>query len=96
MSQATPLDLRALPPAQRHPLIFSTFDALAEGAAFEIVNDHDPVPLFTQFSRTRGGQFDWQYLQAGPSEWQVRITRTRAGVPASGDTGCCSCSCREH
>lgn len=86
----------AVPPSARHPLIFSTFDALAAGAAFEIVNDHDPLPLYMQFERTRPGQFSWQYLEAGPDRWQVRIGRVRAGAPAGATSGCggggCGCS----
>lgn len=94
MNQPSPcIDVRSLAPAQRHPLIFSTFDALADQAAFEIVNDHDPVPLFMQFERTRGGQFNWQYLQTGPDLWQIRITRTLAGASAAAEE-CCGCCCR--
>lgn len=78
----------AVPPSQRHPLIFSTFDALAAGGAFEIVNDHDPLPLYLQFERTRPGQFSWQYLESGPQQWQVRIGRVRVGSPAGEPSGC--------
>ncbi len=87
---ASRIDVRTLPPPQRHPIIFGTFDALEPGESFEIVNDHDPVPLYFQFEKTRGGQFDWRYLEAGPSLWQVRIARTAAGT-ASGPTGGCGC-----
>lgn len=92
----TPLiDVRRVLPSQRHPLIFSTFDALAPGEAFEIVNDHDPVPLYFQFERTRLGLFDWRYLQAGPELWQVRISRVAPGAASGESSGCCgSCSCR--
>ena len=55
------IDVRTVPPPQRHPLIFGTFDALEPGQAFEIVNDHDPMPLYFQFEKTRGGQFAWRY-----------------------------------
>lgn len=86
----------AVPPSQRHPLIFSTFDALAAGGAFEIVNDHDPLPLYMQFERTRPGQFSWQYLVSGPEQWQVRIGRVRVGAPTGTSSGCgsggCGCS----
>jgi uncharacterized protein (DUF2249 family) len=98
MSTAVELiDVRAVPPVQRHPLIFGTFDALATGQALEIVNDHDPVPLHHQFQQTRGGQFDWQYLKAGPQLWQVRVVRVADGVPGGTTSGCggggvCSCS----
>jgi uncharacterized protein (DUF2249 family) len=84
-----------VPPPQRHPLIFGTFDALAPGQAFEIVNDHDPVPLYFQFEQTRLGQFDWRYLEAGPEQWHVRISRVAAGVPSGVSRGCgggCACS----
>jgi uncharacterized protein (DUF2249 family) len=42
------LDLRDVPPAQRHPKIFDAFDALDSGEALTLVNDHDPKPLFYQ------------------------------------------------
>lgn len=77
-----------VPPSQRHPLIFSTFDALAAGGAFEIVNDHDPSPLHRQFERTRPGQYSWQTLESGPRQWQVRIGRVRVGPPAGACPGC--------
>jgi uncharacterized protein (DUF2249 family) len=69
------VDVREIPPRDRHPLIFQTFDNLQPGQTFVLVNDHDPKPLFYQFSFEREGQFDWTYLEAGPEVWQVRISR---------------------
>lgn len=43
------VDVRQTPPAQRHPRIFGTFESLAPGECFELVNDHDPKPLYYQF-----------------------------------------------
>ena len=43
------LDLRTIPPRDRHPLIFGRFDALATGQALQLVNDHNPQPLRDQF-----------------------------------------------
>ena len=54
------LDVRVLPPAQRHTLIFQTFEALRPGTAFELVNDHDPKPLYYQFAAERAGEFTWE------------------------------------
>ena len=89
------IDVRTVPPPQRHPLIFGTFDALAPGEAFEIVNDHDPLPLYFQFEKTRLGQFDWRYLETGPSRWHVRIARVAAGAAGGDTSGCCGgCACR--
>lgn len=69
------IDVRLIPPPQRHPLIFQTFDALAPGEAFILVNDHDPKPLYYQFMFEREGQFSWEYLEQGPEVWRVRIAK---------------------
>ncbi|WP_262177377.1 DUF2249 domain-containing protein [Haloarcula laminariae] len=46
---AETLDLRDVPPSERHPKIHSAFEDLASGERLEIVNDHDPQPLFYEF-----------------------------------------------
>jgi uncharacterized protein (DUF2249 family) len=75
MSDVTQLDIRPIPPAQRHPLIFDQFERLAPGEAFVLINDHDPKPLYYQFQAERGGTFGWEYLESGPQSWKVRISR---------------------
>ena len=71
----TIIDVRAIAPRDRHPLIFSTFGQLAAGDAFLLVNDHDPKPLYYQFKAELDGQFQWDYLESGPEVWKVRIAR---------------------
>jgi uncharacterized protein (DUF2249 family) len=73
------VDVRAVPPAQRHPLIFGAFQQLAPGASFILVNDHDPKPLYYQFKFEQEGLFSWEYLEQGPDAWRVRIGRTALG-----------------
>jgi uncharacterized protein (DUF2249 family) len=70
------LDVRTIGPRERHPLIFATFDALESGGAFLLVNDHDPKPLYYQFSAERQGQFSWEYLEQGPETWRVRVGKS--------------------
>ena len=70
------IDVRTIAPRERHPLIFATFDALGAGEAFLLVNDHDPKPLYYQFSAERQGQFSWEYLEQGPETWRVRIGKS--------------------
>jgi len=72
------LDVRDLPPARRHESIFAAYLALAPGAGFVLVNDHDPKPLRYQFQAEQAGQFTWDYLESGPQTWRVRIGRPRA------------------
>ena len=69
------LDVRAEPPARRHQLIFDTYEQLAPGGAFVLVNDHDPKPLYYQFAAEHPGRFSWEYLEQGPDTWRVRIGR---------------------
>jgi len=69
------LDVRTLSPRERHPKIFETFDALEPGEDFQLVNDHDPKPLYYQFQAERGGQVAWEYLEQGPKTWRVKIGR---------------------
>jgi uncharacterized protein (DUF2249 family) len=76
------LDVRSEPPVRRHELIFETFDRLEVGAAFVLVNDHDPKPLYYQLAAEQGGTFSWEYLEQGPTEWSVRIGRTAPAAAA--------------
>lgn len=69
------LDVRPIPPREKHPTIFSTFDALKPGEYFILVNDHDPVPLKYQFDFERSGQVTWEYLEQGPQLWRVKISK---------------------
>ena len=72
-AKAIELDIRIVPPREKHPTIFRTFDALKKGESFTLVNDHDPFPLRHQFEATRAGQFEWTYLEEGPAVWRVSI-----------------------
>lgn len=69
------IDVRQIPPRERHPKIFQTFDNLASGQSFMLINDHDPKPLYYQFMHERDGQFSWEYLEEGPETWRVQIGR---------------------
>lgn len=78
-SQQEPVvDVRTIPPRQRHPLIFDTFRNLPVGGALLLVNDHDPKPLYYQFKAELGQAFEWDYLESGPEVWKVRIARPAA------------------
>jgi uncharacterized protein (DUF2249 family) len=69
------LDVRQVSHAQRHGLIFTAYRALRPGGGFVLVNDHDPRPLRYQFDAQYAGEYAWDYLEAGPAVWRVRIGR---------------------
>ncbi|WP_435101616.1 DUF2249 domain-containing protein [Halarchaeum sp. P4] len=48
MSETT-LDVREIPPPERHPKIHDAFADLESGDVLTIVNDHEPKPLFYEF-----------------------------------------------
>jgi uncharacterized protein (DUF2249 family)/hemerythrin-like domain-containing protein len=78
------LDVREMPPAQRHQTIFASYADLAPGQGFVLVNDHDPKPLRYQFEAEHAGQFTWDSIEAGPEVWRVRIGRPPAEAKAQG------------
>lgn len=69
------LDVREVPKAQRHPLIFDRFAALPDQGAFVLVNSHDPKHLRDEFERDHRDAFTWDYLDDGPAVWRIRIGR---------------------
>ena len=58
------VDVRNIAPRERHPLIFSTFRGLAAGEAMQLVNDHDPKPLYYQFQAEMPGKFAWDFASS--------------------------------
>lgn len=69
------LDLRPLPPFERHEKIFQMWDALKPGETLKITNDHDPKPLHYQFEAEYTNQYEWEYEAEGPKDWIVKIKK---------------------
>lgn len=76
---AVEIDVRTIPPRDRHPLIFQQLDDLEPGTSLRLLNDHDPRPLRYQLEAERPDHFRWEYVEEGPEQWQVDIT-SRAHV----------------
>jgi len=76
MAKTITLDVRELPPWERHPKIFDIFDnRLATGDTLQLINDHDPRPLHYQFMVERPGQFEWTSHEENPRQWVALIKR---------------------
>lgn len=69
------LNVTLIEPRFKHPTIFKHFDALAGGQGFQILNDHDPKPLYYQLLGERGNIFSWSYIEQGPQWWRVEIRK---------------------
>lgn len=81
------IDVRAIAPHRRHSVIFTAFDDLGLGQAMELIADHEPKPLFVQFRERSPEEFDWTYLELGPEQWRVAITKLKASKQCCGS--CC-------
>lgn len=68
-------DVRPFPPAERHDMVFDSFDELNPGEAFVFTNDHDPKPLYYQIEAESNIPFKWEYLENGPLEWVVKVSK---------------------
>ncbi|WP_226023863.1 DUF2249 domain-containing protein [Halomicrobium salinisoli] len=90
------LDVRDLPPAQRHEQIFAAYADLDLGEGFVLVNDHDPKPLYHQFEAEADDAFRWEYRQKEPGEFRVLIGKAEGATADApvGSTG--GHSCGEH
>ncbi len=75
MADIPKLDVTQLPPMEKHPTIFGTFNNLKSGESFIIHNDHDPKPLHFQLKAQHGDVFEWEYLESGPEIWEIKITK---------------------
>jgi len=69
------LDLRPLPPVERHKQIFERWEKLTTGDTLKIINDHEPKPLYYQFEAEEKGRFEWEYEEQGPVDWVFKIKR---------------------
>lgn len=85
-SVSTTIDVRVIAPRERHSAVFAAFRSLGVGDALDIVNDHDPRPLYHQLQAEAPGSFTWDYLQGGPEVWHVSIHKL---AQSRGTGGCC-------
>lgn len=73
----TTLDVRDVPPVDRHPKIHAAFDDLSSGETLTIVNDHEPKPLFYEF-QAEVDAFDaerYEVEQRQPNEFVARFPK---------------------
>jgi uncharacterized protein (DUF2249 family) len=69
------LDVRTLRKPDKHPAIFRTYEELAVGGSFVLVNNHDPRHLRDEFEAEHPGSYGWAYLSTGPETWRIEITK---------------------
>ena len=82
----TTIDVRDVCPPERRATIFAAFTRLDVDVSLDIVNDHDPKPLYSQLQLEARGALSWDYAEKGPHVWRVSLRKLAR--PHSGG-GCC-------
>ena len=72
---ATSIDVRTLERGSKKDIIFEAFEKLNLDEKMELINDHDPRPLYKYFMSKVPEKFKWEYLEQGPEVWRIVITK---------------------
>lgn len=88
------MDVRPIPCSIKHGLILKSWREMAVGDYFILLNDHDPVPLYYQFNAEFPGAFAWDYLERGPQDFRVKITKVSALKAEAREVSACGCQAR--
>ncbi|MEM0121609.1 MAG: DUF2249 domain-containing protein [Thermoprotei archaeon] len=82
------VDVRSLPPGQRHEVIFKVFDEIKPGEHILVVNDHEPVHL-VHYLRHERRDFDGDAYVAherSPGVW-IAVIKKKSSAPESEQVG---------
>lgn len=74
-SREQALDVRGLPCSTRRAQVYAAAAALQPGESFVFINDHDPQHLHLLLCDTFGVAWSWDYEEAGPERYAVRVGR---------------------
>lgn len=70
------LDVRPVEPKHRLEKILGAWNNLDVGEALYLSVDHDPQCMYYTLAADYGKDaFSFEYLQSGPIDWEVRVTR---------------------
>ena len=86
LANDTLFDVRPIPCRVKHGQIFQRWFDLPVGGHFVLLNDHDPVPLYYQFSAEFPEAFAWEYVERGPVDFRVKITKLKPVESAAAPT----------
>ncbi len=71
------MDVRVIPCSVKHGLILRTWAELPVGDHFVLLNGHDPLPLYRQFTAADPSVCGWEYLERGPENYRIKITKLK-------------------
>jgi len=75
---AAKVDIREYEKPNKYQTVAKTFKELSIGEKLELVNDHDFTKMFnTKLSVDFPNQFEWEFIEEGPSVWRASVTKIK-------------------
>jgi uncharacterized protein (DUF2249 family)/hemerythrin-like domain-containing protein len=75
LTEGSELDLDVLPPEFAHRAALERFSRLRPGERLRVRSGRELESLWNVLASGRPGEFGWAYLQEGPDQWRVEVTR---------------------
>lgn len=75
MSRIASIDLRRLPPHERHMRVIASFDAMPADLTLELLSTNEPVLLQRDLQAQSLNLFTWTVVESGPEVCRVHITK---------------------
>lgn len=78
MEKFEQVNVKEMPSATRHQIIINKIHQLKPKEGLVIKVDHDPKPLYFMITEVHKIKIKWEYIQKGPTLWEVLIIRESA------------------
>jgi uncharacterized protein (DUF2249 family) len=75
LANVTIVDVRAVGPSERRATTLSAYRELAVGGAMQLLDDRNPIDLFTALNALAPGDFSWLYQRHGPAAWTITVQK---------------------
>ncbi|MEI7778641.1 MAG: DUF2249 domain-containing protein [Actinomycetes bacterium] len=69
------LDVRMIPASVRHAAVHGALSAIPKSGTIVLAAPHDPIPLLAELQESHPGEFEVAYLERGPENWLLKLTR---------------------
>ncbi len=75
LTEGSELDLDVLPPEFAHRAALERFSRLRPGERLRVRSSRELESLWNVLACGQPGEFGWAYLEEGPDQWRVEVTR---------------------
>jgi uncharacterized protein (DUF2249 family) len=69
------IDLSERTDLERNILVFQLFESMRPFSHFVFIVKEEPKTIYSQLENEHHGSFVWKYLEEGPQQWRVILTK---------------------